>query len=92
MSANGIRVEPDKIILIENFPRPQTMRGVRSFYRLANYYQRAIASFAEIASPLSKLLKKLDMGTSPVWDKACEEAFLLLKKKLLSVPVLVPSN
>ena len=68
------------------------MKGVRSFYGLTNYYQRAIASFAEIASPLSKLLIKLDMGIIPVWNKAYEEAFLLLKKKLLSAHVLVPPN
>ena len=92
VSADGIGVDPDKIILIENFPRPQTVRGVRSFYGLANYYRRAIASFAEIASLLSKLLKKLEVGVSPIWDKHCEEAFLILKKKLLSAPVLVPPN
>ena len=92
VSADGIGVDPDKITLIENFPRPQTVRGVRSFYGLANYYRRAIASFAEIASPLSKLLRKLDVGVSPIWDKHCEEAFLTLKKKLLSAPVLVPPN
>ena len=92
MSANGIDVDPDKITLIENFPRPQLVKGVRSFYGLANYYRRAIASFTEIASSLSKLLKKLDMGTSPIWDKACEEAFLTLKKKLLFAPILVSPN
>ena len=92
MSIDGIGVDPDKITLIENFPRPQTMRGVQSFYGLANYYRRAIASFAEIASSLSKLLKKLDTSISLVWDKVCEEAFLLLKKKLLFASVLVPSN
>ena len=32
------------------------------------------------------------MGISPIWDKHCEEAFLILKKKLLSAPVLVPPN
>ena len=92
VSADGIGVDPDKITLIENFPRPQTVRGVRSFYGLANYYRRAIASFAEIASLLFKLLKKLDTSTSPIWNKACETAFLTLKKKLVSAPVLVPPN
>ena len=92
ISADGIGVDPDKITLIENFPRPQTVRGVRSFYGLANYYRRAIASFAEIASPLSKLLKKLDVSISPIWNKHCEEAFLILKKKLLFAPILVPPN
>ena len=38
------------------------------------------------------MLKKLDTSISLVWDKAYEEAFLLLKKKLLSAPVLVPPN
>ena len=38
------------------------------------------------------MLKKLDTGISPVWDKACEKAFLFLKKKLLSASVLVPPN
>ena len=69
-----------------------SVRGVRSFYGLANYYRRAIPSYAEIASLLSKLLKKLDTGTSPIWNKACEEAFLILNKKLVSAPVLVPPN
>ena len=92
VSADGIEVDPDKITLIENFPRPQTVRGVRSFYGLANYYGRAIASFAEIASPLSKLLKKLEVDVSPIWDKHCEGAFLILKKKILSALVLVPPN
>ena len=32
------------------------------------------------------------MGVSPIWDKHCEEAFLILKKKLLSTPVLVLPN
>ena len=27
VSADGIGVDPDKITLIENFPRPQTVRG-----------------------------------------------------------------
>lgn len=59
VSADGIAIDPDKITIIENFPRPQIVRGVRSFYGLANYYRRAIATFAEIASPLSKLLIKI---------------------------------
>ena len=92
VSADGIGVDPNKITLIENFPRPQTVRGVRSFYGLANYYRQAIASFAEIASPSSKLLKILDTGVSSIWDKHYEEDFLILKRRLLSAPILVPPN
>ena len=38
------------------------------------------------------MFKKLDLGISHVWDKACEKAFLLLKRKLSSAPILVPPN
>jgi hypothetical protein len=92
VSANGIEVDPDKITLIVNFPRPTTVRGVRSFVGLASYYRRAIRSFAEIAAPLTKLLKKLEVGAHPVWEPACEEAFIILKEKLSTAPVLVPPN
>jgi transposase InsO family protein len=92
VSINGIEVDPDKITLIVNFPRPQTVREVRSFVGLANYYRRAIKYFAEIAAPLTKLLKKLEAGTNPIWDKICETAFITLKAKLSSAPVLIPPN
>jgi hypothetical protein len=67
VSAKGIEVDPDKIALIVNFPRPTTIRGVRSFVGLASYYRRAIRSFAEIAAPLTKLLTKLEVEAHPVW-------------------------
>jgi hypothetical protein len=92
VSANGIEVDLDKIALIVNFPRPTTVRGVRSFVGLASYYRRAIRSFAEIVAPLTKLLKKLEVGAHPVWEPTCEEAFISLKEKLSTAPVLVPPN
>ena len=88
----GIAVDPAKIALIVDFPRPTTVRRVRSFLGLASYYKRAIRSFAEIAAPLTNLLKKLEVGANPIWNPACEEAFLLLKQKLSTAPVLVPPN
>jgi hypothetical protein len=54
VSANGIEVDPDKITLIVNFPRPKTVRGVRSFVGLASYYRRAIRSFAKICCTLNQ--------------------------------------
>ena len=59
---------------------------------LANYYKRAIRSFVEIAAPLTHLLKKLEVGSHLVWEPACEKAFITLKEKLSTTPVLVPPN
>ena len=32
------------------------------------------------------------MGAHPVWEPACEKAFITLKEKLSTAPVLVPPN
>ena len=92
VSAKGIEADLDKIALIVNFPRPTTIRGVRSFVGLASYYRCAIRSFVEIVAPLTHLLKKLEVGAHPIWEPACEEAFITLKAKLSTAPVLVPPN
>jgi hypothetical protein len=89
---DGIAVDPDKVSLIVNFPRPTTVKQVHSYLGLCSYYRRAIKSFAEIASLLTKLLKKLEVGASPVWGQDCEVAFITLKEKLSTAPVLIPPN
>ena len=53
---------------------------------LANYYNRFVAHFAEIAAPLSDLTGK---GTPFRWTQVEEDAFLALKKALCTAPVLV---
>jgi hypothetical protein len=92
VSKDGIAVDPDKISLIEYFPRPATVKQVRSYLGLCSYYRRAIKSFAEIASPLTKLLKKFEVGASPVWGQDCETAFVTLKEKLSTAHVLIPPD
>ena len=58
ISANGILPDPSKIELVRNFPQPKTVRQVRSFLGLANYYRRFVQDFSKIASPLHDLTKK----------------------------------
>jgi hypothetical protein len=57
---------------------------------LAGYYRKFIQDFSRIATPLTQLTKK---GVPFVWSAQCHDAFLLLKQKLTSAPVLaIPSN
>jgi hypothetical protein len=62
---------------------------VRSFLGLAGYYRRFIPNFSKIAKPIIELLKK---GNKYVWSDACDEAFKLLKKLLITSPMLAQSN
>ena len=76
VSKASISTDPDKIALIVNTPRPATVTQVRSFVGLGSYYRRGVAKFAEVAAPMTNLLKKLEKGESPIWTPECERAFI----------------
>jgi hypothetical protein len=53
---------------------------------MASYYRRFIEGFSKIAKPMTALLaKKVEFK----WTPACQESFEMLKKKLITAPVLV---
>jgi len=56
---------------------------------LAGYYRRFIPHFADIAACLTNLLRK---GTKFLWTTETEAAFLDLKSRLASRPILRPPN
>jgi len=81
----GIKVDPQKIRAIVDWPRPTNVTEVRSFLGLAGYYRRFIKDFSKISSPLTNLLKKV---VKFEWSSKCEEAFQELKSRLTSAPIL----
>ena len=85
VSREGIKMDAGKVAAIRDWPRPATVRDVRSFHGLANYYRRFISDFSQISTPLTNLTKKA-VGFS--WGPAQEEAFVTLKKAMISAPVL----
>ena len=85
VSANGISPDPDKISVVKLFPTPQSVKEFRSFLGLANYYRRFVHNFADICSPLSRFTHK---DIAFVWTPECKEAFLELKRRLCSAPIL----
>ena len=85
MSAEGIRVEPTKIEVVVNWKPPQSATKVRSFLGLAGYYRRFVKGFSVIASPLTKLLRKL---VKFEWLDKCQNSFEQLKEMLVEAPVL----
>ncbi|KAL0546377.1 hypothetical protein IC582_016285 [Cucumis melo] len=85
VSSEGVSVDPAKIEVVTNWPRPSTVSEIRSFLGLAGYYRRFVEDFSRIASPLTQLTRK---GTPFVWSPACESSFQELKQKLVTAPVL----
>ena len=58
ISSYGIEVGPKKIEAVNNWRRPLTPTGIRSFLGLARYYRRSVDGFVSIASSLTTLTQK----------------------------------
>lgn len=83
---NGVvRPSLDKTIAVRNYPRPNNKTEVQAFLGLTGYYRRFIKDYATIASPLHELLTK---DSDFRWEDCQEEAFNVLKKKLIEDPIL----
>ena len=55
ISGEGVKVNPDKIAAIRDWPVPECVTELRSFLGTASYYRKFIAQFATIAAPLHEL-------------------------------------
>lgn len=58
ISTKGIQPYPDKIRAVLDWPEPTTVKQVYGFLGLTGYYRKFIGRYAEIASPLTDLLRK----------------------------------
>ena len=84
-SEAGMTPDNQKIVAIQDWPTPTTVKEVRRFLGLASYYRRYIPNFADISKPLNDLTQK---NVSFEWSITCEAAFRALKAKLITAPIL----
>ncbi|XP_051117865.1 uncharacterized protein LOC127242388 [Andrographis paniculata] len=68
-------------------PAPSNEKGVRSFLGHVGFYRSFIKGFNQITQPLTTLLCK-DFHFH--FSSECEEAFLILKEKLITTPIISP--
>ncbi|XP_070054333.1 uncharacterized protein [Nicotiana tomentosiformis] len=59
VSSEGIKVDPQKISAVKNWPRPTTPTKIHSFLGLAGYNRKFVEGFSTLASPLTKLTQKV---------------------------------
>lgn len=80
-----IRTDPDKISAMVDFPVPRTLKALRSFLGMTGWYSKFISNYADIAAPLTDLMRPKCRFTM---TQAGLEAFEKLKKALCEAPVL----
>jgi hypothetical protein len=97
VSDEGIKSNPKKTEVIKNIPPPKNLKDLRSFLGMTSYYRRFIPNYAEIAKPLTGLLRgeggrvsKTQSKNIPVTlNKDAEEAFQKIKNCLVSDQVIL---
>ena len=86
MGEGKIEMEEDKVAGVLNWPTPKTVRDIRKFLGLANYYRRFVKDFAKLARPLNNLTRKEEKWK---WRNEQQKAFEQLKMVFMSRPLLV---
>lgn len=58
-------MDQQKVLVVQEWPVPCSVKALRGFLGLAGYYRRFIKDYGILAAPLTKLLKKENF----LWSK-----------------------
>jgi hypothetical protein len=82
---NGISMDPAKIETITKWPEIKSIKQLQAFLGLVGYYRRFIAKFADVAKPLTNLLKQQSVSG---WTTEQDVAVQTLIEKVTRAPIL----
>ena len=83
INSKGLKPIPKKIEAIQDFPQPKTMKRLRRFLGMINFYKRFIPICAKTIHPLNQLLSPAKHSKKSVlWSPEAEKAFSAIKAKL----------
>jgi hypothetical protein len=87
ISVNELKIDPQKVEVIKNWPSPRNIFEVRSFHGLASFYRKIIRNFSGISATMMDSVKKRHEIFH--WTAKAEKSFNLLKRKITEQPILV---
>ena len=86
ISAAGLEVDQEKVVVIKILRPPTTVKGIRSFLGHVGFYRRFIKDFSKISRPLCRLLEK-DKNFD--FDESCRSTFEVIKSRLVTFPIML---
>ncbi|KAG2889274.1 hypothetical protein PC117_g24726 [Phytophthora cactorum] len=86
---NGVRPDPEKVIVISEWPTLSNVKELRQFLGLATYLCKYVENYAGKIRPLSQLLKK---EAEWKWTAECQQAFDAVKQGLTEAPILAVAD
>ena len=92
ISEDGIRTDPEKCKVVEEWPLPTTVQELRQVIGFFSYYRRFVQDFSKHTKPLHDLLKGKETNKSKrakiEMNEEALAAFNTLKQKLTNTPIL----
>jgi hypothetical protein len=85
VSPGEIRMEDSKILIIRDWLTLITVKEIKSFLGLVNFYRMFIKGFGGIVAPLTHLTKKDVLFD---WITKEQEAFNDIKKRIIDEPMM----
>jgi hypothetical protein len=83
VSHEGVKVDPNNINAMMDWPIPKTLKNLRGFFCLTCYYRKFVRHFGRITSPLMTLSKKDAFSWTPEATKDFEQ----LKEAMCKAPI-----
>ena len=83
----GIKMANNKVEAVLSWKTLGSLMEVQSFLGFANFYRRFIKDYSKVARPLTEHTKKNE-GKKWAWNEEAEAAFLDLKKRFTTAPIL----
>jgi hypothetical protein len=84
VSHEGVKVDPNKIKAMMEWPIPKTLKNLRGFLGLIGYYYKFVKNYGQIVAPLTTLLKKEAFS----WTQEATKDFEKLKEAMCTTPIL----
>jgi hypothetical protein len=87
ISSNELKMDPEKVREIKEWPSPRNIFEVRSFHGFVIFYRKFIKNFTVICAPMLDTVKKKHKSFS--WTEEDEKGFKVLKENIKKQPILV---
>ena len=89
VSKKGAAPLEDKVTAIREFSRPRTMKGLRRFLGMVNFYRRFIPGVAKTLAPLHLILSPHKHSRKNIeWNEVAEASFIAVKQQLADTTML----
>jgi hypothetical protein len=88
VSHEGVKLDPNKIKAMREWPIPKTLKKLKGFLELTYYYRNFVKNYGQIATPLTTLLKKEEF----YWTQEATKYLEKLKEAMCTNVILVTPN